>query len=112
MAPQSYTFLVSFPAFTRWHAIFEGHWTQPAGQLPVSLEARQTPPFRPVHSHSTSHPLARRSAANRVVSEPTAPANFGVDGGFDDMGNDDYSFLAGTFAIILSDCPGYPVRAH
>ena len=24
MAAQSYTFLVSFPAFTRWHAILEG----------------------------------------------------------------------------------------
>lgn len=108
MAPQSDTFLVSFPAFRRWHAIFEGHWTQPVGKLSVRLVARQTPPFRPIRSYSTSHPLARRSAADRVVSTPTAPANLGVDGGFDDMGNDDYSILAGTFAIIFCDCLIYP----
>ncbi len=89
MAPLSYTFLVSFTAFTRWHAIFEGHWTQPDGKPSVSLEARQTPPFRPVYSYSTCHPLARRSAADRVVSSPTVPANVNVDGALDDMGNDD-----------------------
>jgi hypothetical protein len=63
MASQSYTFLVGFPLFTRWHAIVEGHRTRGA----VRRSGKPETPVLPVHG---SIVCTARHAVGSARSKP------------------------------------------